>query len=222
MRRGAEASGSSADLAPGLTKPRGSHSEGRDSLNEVTSAIVLAAGASSRMGRPKALLDVGGRPAVERVVATLRDGGAADVVVVVGRHADEIRGGAELRGVRVVDNPDWARGRTSSVQRGIAALAPGAEWTLLALVDMPLVRADTVRALLSARRDDADAVVPTHGGRRGHPILLRRTLFARIAELGPDEPLHVVIRAASRAEVPVEDPGVLVDFDEPGDVVSAP
>lgn len=172
------------------------------------------------MGRPKALLAVDGRPAVERVVATLRDGGASGIVVVVGRHADEIRAGADLRGVRVVDNPDWASGRTSSVQRGLAALSEGAEWTLLALVDMPLVRAGTVRALLAARRDDADAVVPVHGGRRGHPIVLRRTLFARIAALGPDAPLHDVIRSARRAEVPVDDPGVLVDFDEPGDVVS--
>jgi CTP:molybdopterin cytidylyltransferase MocA len=132
------------------------------SLLRVTSAIVLAAGASSRMGRPKALLDMGGRPAVERVVAALRDGGAGEIVVVVGRHADEIRAGADLRGVRVVDNPDWAGWRTSSVQRGLAALPPGTEWTLLALVDMPLVRADTVRALLAARRDDADAAVPVH------------------------------------------------------------
>jgi nicotine blue oxidoreductase len=186
----------------------------------VTSAIVLAAGASSRMGRPKALIEVGGQPAVERVVATLRDGGAGEIVVVIGRHADEIRAGADLRGVRVVDNPDWARGRTSSVQRGLAALPPGTEWTLLALVDMPLVRADTVRALLAAPRDDADALVPVHDGRRGHPIALRRTLFARIAALGPDTPLHDVIRAARRAEVPVDDPGVLVDFDEPGDVAS--
>jgi len=186
----------------------------------VTSAIVLAAGASSRMGSPKALLDVRGRPAVERVVAALRDGGAGEIVVVVGRHAGEIRAGADLRGVRVVDNPDWARGRTSSVQRGLAALPPGAEWALLALVDMPLVRPDTVRALLSARRGDADALVPVHDGRRGHPIALRRTLFAAIAALGPDAPLHDVIRAARRADVPVDDPGVLVDFDEPGDVVS--
>jgi molybdenum cofactor cytidylyltransferase len=186
----------------------------------VTSAIVLAAGASSRMGRPKALLDVGKRTAIEQVVETLRDGGASGIVVVVGRHAAEIRAGADLRGVRVVDNPDWERGRTSSVQRGLAALPPGTEWTLLALVDMPLVRAETVRALLAARRDDADAVVPVHAGRRGHPILLRRTLFPRIAALGPDAPLHDVIRTARRADVEVDDPGVLVDFDEPGDVPS--
>src|SRR6185295_12766502 len=116
----------------------------------VTSAIVLAAGGSSRMGRPKALLDIGGRPALEVVCATLRAGGADDVVVVVGRHAREIRAGADLGGVRVVDNPRWASGRTSSIQCGLAAVAHDAEWSLLALVDMPLVRAETVRTLVAA------------------------------------------------------------------------
>lgn len=184
-------------------------------------AILLAAGASSRMGRPKALIPIGGRPAVEAIVATLRAGGADDVVVVVGRHATEIRAGADLRGARVVENPDWATGRTSSIQAGLAALAPGVEWTLLALVDMPLVRAGTVRALLASPRHDADVVVPVHGGRRGHPILLRRTLYPAIGALGPDAPLRDVVRAARRTEVPVDDPGVLVDFDEPGDVTQS-
>jgi molybdenum cofactor cytidylyltransferase len=170
------------------------------------------------MGRPKALLPVSGRPAVEVVCATLRDGGASDVVVVVGRHAAEIRAGAELSHVRVVDNPRWDSGRTSSVQAGLAALAPDADETLLALVDMPLVRAATVRDLLATPRGDAEVLVPVHEGRHGHPILLRRALFARILALGPDEPLHTVVRSARRLDVPVEDPGVLVDFDEPSDL----
>jgi CTP:molybdopterin cytidylyltransferase MocA len=177
------------------------------------------------MGRPKALLDVGGRTAVDVVCDTLRAGGADDVVVVVGRHAQEIRAGARLRDVRVVDNPRWESGRTSSVQAGLAALAPAAQWTLLALVDMPLVRADSVRAIVSAAAGadrSFEVVVPVHRGRRGHPIALRRSLFPRIAALGPDEPLHVVVRAARGLDVPVDDAGVLVDFDEPGDVRASP
>jgi molybdenum cofactor cytidylyltransferase len=188
----------------------------------VISAVVLSAGASSRMGSPKALLPVGGRPAVEVVCATLAAGGADEVVVVVGRHAAEIRAGAALDGVRVVDNPRWETGRTSSVQTGLAAISPAASWTLLALVDMPLVRPATVGRIVAARTKGVDVVVPTFRGRRGHPILLRQTLFPRIAALGPDEPLHAVVRAARGVEVPVDDEGVVVDFDEPGDVRSSP
>ena len=191
------------------------------SLRVMTSAIVLAAGASSRMGQPKGLLSIGGHPAVEVVCSALRDGGADDIVVVIGCHAVEIRAGADLRGVRVVENRRWATGRTSSVQAGIAAIAPGVEWTLLALVDMPLVKPATVRALLSATGDDADVVVPVHHVLRGHPIVLRRTLFARIAALGPDETLRDVVHTARRIEVLVPDAGVLIDFDNPDDLRNA-
>jgi nicotine blue oxidoreductase len=184
-------------------------------------AIVLAAGASSRMGRPKALLPIGGRAAVEVVAETLRGGGCGEVVVVVGAHAAEIRAGARLDGVRVVDHAGWAGGRTSSIQAGLTALPPGADAVVLALVDMPYVTPATVVALLTAHGSagpGVEAVVPAHVGRRGHPVLLRRPLFARIAALGPDDPLSAVVRAAVVDEIPVADPGVLVDLDAPGDL----
>ena len=184
-------------------------------------AILLAAGASSRMGRPKALLPIGGRAAVDVVAATLRDGGCAEVVVVLGAHADEVCAGARLDRVRVVEHAGWAAGRTSSVQAGLRAVAPDAAAVLLALVDMPYVAPATVAALLGVLHtapDEIDAIVPTHAGRRGHPVVLRRTLFARIAALGPDEPLSGVVRAARVLEVAVADPAVLVDLDVPGDL----
>jgi CTP:molybdopterin cytidylyltransferase MocA len=203
-----------------MKRPQRAAGTAADYDGRMVPAIVLAAGASSRMGRPKALLPVNGRPAVEPVCSALVGGGATAIVVVVGKHAAEIRAGADLSGMTVIDNANWSSGRTSSVQSGLAALPPTAEWTLLALVDMPLVRAATVRALLAAPRGGADVVVPVHDGRRGHPILLRRTLFAQIAALGPDEPLNTVVRAARRIDVAVDDPGVLIDFDEPGDVAA--
>jgi len=106
----------------------------------VTAGLVLAAGASERMGRPKALLHVRGAPAVETVVATLRCGGCAPVVVVTGRHAAEIRAGADLSGCSVVEHAGWAAGRTSSLRAGLAAVPADADGVVLALVDMPLVR----------------------------------------------------------------------------------
>ena len=121
-------------------------------------------------------------------------------------------------------NDRWASGRTSSVQAGLAALAPDADAALLALVDMPLVGAATVAALLDAWRSaptGTEVVVPVHDGRRGHPIVLARALFARIAALGPDQPLREVVRAARALDVPVPDPGVLIDFDRPEDVGSS-
>lgn len=182
--------------------------------------IVLAAGASERMGRPKALLPIDGRPAVEVVAAALRSGGCERVLVVVGRHAEEIRSGAPLDGVELVEHAGWAAGRTSSLQAGLAACGAGATCVAVALVDMPFVRAETVRALLGAARShpDAEVVVPAHGGRRGHPIVLSAAVLPRVRALGADEPLHVVVRCAHAVEVPVDDAGVLVDLDTPDDL----
>jgi CTP:molybdopterin cytidylyltransferase MocA len=189
--------------------------------------VILAAGASARMGRPKALLPVGpgGETAVDVVLRALHDGGVRPVVVVVGRHAAEIRAGARLPRAVIVEHAGWAAGRTSSLQAGLRLVADESAAVVLALVDMPFVRASTVAALVHAHESapaDVEAIVPTHGGRRGHPVVVRRALFVPIAALGPDEPLSTVIRAARVQFVPVDDPGVLIDLDTPEDLASAP
>ena len=116
----------------------------------VIASLVLAAGASERMGRPKALLSVAGRPAVEVVAGALASAGCGPIVVVVGRHAEEIRSGADLSAYDVLDHAGWADGRTSSIQAGLAAVPKDAGAVVLALVDMPLVRPETVRAVVDA------------------------------------------------------------------------
>ncbi len=181
--------------------------------------LVLAAGASSRMGSPKALLPVDGRPAVECVAATLAAAGADPVIVVLGCDADRIRAAADLSGVSVVEHPGWKAGRTSSIQAGLAAVPAEAQGVLLAPVDIPLFQEASVRALVEALAgsDDAIFAVPTHGGRGGHPVLLGRALFVSIEALGPDEPLRELLQANPRLDVALEDEGVLADFNTPGD-----
>ncbi len=179
------------------------------------------------MGRPKALLPIDGRPAVEQVVQTLVAGGCAPVVVVIGRHADEIEAEASLVGVTVVRHAGWATGRTSSIQAGLAALAARAALSsdaagvVLALVDMPYVRAATVTALIAAfEASRPDVAIAAHGGRRGHPIVLSAAMLPKVRALGPDQPLRDVVRAAASTEVAVDDPGVLVDLNTPEDLAA--
>lgn len=181
-------------------------------------AVVLAAGGSTRMGRPKALVEIGGRQALARILAACRDGGCSLVLVVVGCDAEAVGAAARGAGAEVVENGAWARGRSTSVKAALPHLPPGARGMLLFPVDHPLVEADVIRALLAAPA--AEVVVPVHGGRRGHPILLASSLFPEIAALGDDEPLRNVVRAEGRTvvEVPVETDSVLRNLDRPEDL----
>ena len=181
--------------------------------------VVLAAGASMRMGAPKALLNLRGRTALEHLVANLRHAGVDSVHVVV---AEENAVAAEARrlGASVVVNAASARGRTSSLQAGLRAL-PADRPALVAPVDCPLVRASTVRALV-ARAGEAAVVRPRCAGRAGHPILLAPALRDAILELPPDASLRDWLRGVTaRLDVDVDDEEILANLDTPDDAESA-
>jgi molybdenum cofactor cytidylyltransferase len=177
--------------------------------------MVLAAGASTRLGRPKALVPVDGQPAVAHVARVLRGAGCADVVVVTGADHDRVAAAVPAR-ARVIHHPDWARGQTSSVQAGLRAL-PAAANVLVWPVDHPAVASSTVAALLAG---PGAIRVPTHGGRRGHPSLFAAPLRAEILALDENQPLHDVVHAKPDrvVEVPVADPAILLNVDTPADL----
>lgn len=181
-------------------------------------AVVLAAGASSRMGRPKALLEFDGVPTIERVCAALVEGGCDRVIAVLGADADTIEA-AVPSGVEGVHHKTWKNGRMSSVKAGLEVLLR-ADAVLIAPVDRPLFTPDDVRALAAS---DKPLAVPAYRGDTGHPLLVRRDLFDEIMDLADDEPLNqVVYRDAGRVdEVPTDNPGVLVNLDTPEDYEAA-
>ncbi len=178
-------------------------------------ALVLAAGAGSRLGGPKALLRFGKESALERI-ARLSVSSGATPAVVTGAYRDAVAREATRLGLREANNPDWELGRTSSIRRGWEEV--GEVDVLVWPVDVPLVRAETVRAVLQMR--SAKAVVPVHASIRGHPVYLGAALRPAVLALGPDEPLHVVTRREA-VTVPVDDPGVLVDIDTPAQYEAA-
>lgn len=178
-------------------------------------AIVLAAGASGRLGRPKALLDFDGLSALEIAMRTLREVGVADGVVVTGDASDVIRRAVDPTPFVFVRNPLPSAGRTGSIVVGLAATDASTD-VLLWPVDRPLASRETVLALLHARAtDDADVIVPETGDRRGHPLLLSARLRAAILAADPDASLRDLLRAsgARRSVVPVEDPGIHFNLD---------
>ena len=150
--------------------------------------VVLAAGASSRMGGPKMLLPLGGRTLLSTVAAALLDAGLPSVVVVLGCDADNVRAAAGLPEdprLRVVVNDEWRSGMASSLRRGLEECGEAAA-ALVALGDQAGLTADRVRRIVSAWRPDAALVVPTHNGRAGHPVLFARTLWDELRALSGD------------------------------------
>jgi molybdenum cofactor cytidylyltransferase len=187
-------------------------------------AIILAAGDSTRMGRPKALLpDPDGRPFVARLARTFVEAGVRDLVIVTGRDhaalADALA--ADRLPVRpvLVNNPDPSRGQLSSLWAGLdAASAPTIEAVLVTLVDVPMVSPSTVQAVLDAwQRSRAPIVRPAIDDRHGHPVLFDRAVFAELRRAPLAEGARAVVRAhAGRVvDVPVDDEGCLADVDTP-------
>lgn len=185
--------------------------------------IVLAAGASTRMGRPKALLPFDGETCLSLVLRACAEGGTAAPIVVLGHEAETLRA-ALPEGARPCLNPAFAStGPAASLQAGLRLVPAEAGAALLFPVDFPLVTGRDVAALIGRWRDAQPGgiriVLPSHQQRRGHPALFDRAVFPALAALAPDAPIHDVVRAhaGSLEHVVVDDPWVLMDLDTPED-----
>ena len=169
--------------------------------NKDIAAVLLAAGRSRRMGAFKPLLPFGSRTVVEACVASLREGGAAEVVVVVGHRGDEVRGVLrEIPFVRFAVNEAAGSEMGVSVARGVEALSVGTGAVLVALVDQPAVPAAEVARLVEARRAGARLVVPEWQGRGGHPVLVDLSFREELLTLTPERGLRALFDS-HRAEV---------------------
>lgn len=143
-------------------------------MRNQVAGVLLAAGEGSRLGRPKALVEVAGTRLVDRGVALLRDGGTAPVVVVTG--AVDV----PLLGVITVHNPGWRSGMGSSLAAGLGALPGSCAAAVIALVDQPLIGPAVVRRLIAAYLDGARIAVASYGGRPRNPVLLARDEWAGV------------------------------------------
>ena len=186
-------------------------------------AVVLAAGSSTRMeGKPKALLrDSRNQTYLQRVAATAREGGAGGVLVVVGPpHGDAIKK-ALPPGVAAFVNPRPERGMISSVQTGLNGVPFNCTGILVWPVDIPFVKATTVRALVNA--PGGRIALPQHAGKGGHPLRIPRQYFGQVMALDGDGGLKALLDAnkAQVTRLDVDDPAVTIDVDTPEDAAKA-
>lgn len=194
-------------------------------------ALILAAGAGTRMGGPKALLEFRGRLLIERAIDSARAGGCGQVMAVLGAAAGEVQQRADFRGARVVVNQGWHEGIGSSLRTGLIELTRNAEFdetetaavdaAVVLLVDQPLVGADAVRAVLGAWQAGARLAAASYGGRRGHPVLLGREHWpAAVREAAGDVGARAFLaaHAAQLVLVPCDAVADPRDLDVPADL----
>ena len=185
-----------------------------------TTAVVLAAGTSTRMGTVKQLLELDKRPLLQHVLDSVRSSGVDEIILVLGYAADTIKQELELRSVRVVLNDNYRRGMASSLKVGLSAVDSQAEAALIILADQPFVRPATFDQIIAEhQRSKAQIVIPTYRGFRGNPVLLDRSVFPEVMDLDGDIGCRAIFgdHMEGIAKLPVDDVGILLDIDRQND-----
>ncbi|MGH7825436.1 MAG: nucleotidyltransferase family protein [Candidatus Binatia bacterium] len=186
-------------------------------------AVILAAGESSRMGRPKALLPIEGVRFIEKIVTSLRATKVGKIVVVLGHNAGEMRERIADLQVTVLINQDYKQGQLSSLLVAIrdaesAGAGDEVEGILVHLVDHPYLSASLVDLMIDRFRESKKLIViPRYRGRGGHPVIFSRSLFTELSATPLDQGAKALVRAyrAETLQIDTEDEGVVVDIDTP-------
>ena len=206
-------------------------------------ALILAAGRSTRMGQPKMLLPWGETTVLGQVIETIRRSGIEDILVITGGAREEVEAIAARHGAKPIFNAEFNKGEMlSSIQAGLRALAPsasknitnnhtipggfggGREGVLVVLGDQPQVQERSVRAVVSRFEETkSNLVLPSYQMRRGHPWLVASPLWGEILAMREDEsPRDFLNRHSSEIEyVIVDNPSILADLDTPEDYLKS-
>lgn len=187
-------------------------------------AVILAAGASTRMGAPKQLLALDGRPLVVRTVEAALASSAWPVVVVLGAHAEKIRPVLARLPVLIAENPAWAEGMAASIRAGVTMLrqfSRALDGALVALCDQPAFSADTIAQLVAAQHATGRSIVAAHyNNRHGAPALFLREHFEALSHLTGEEGARTLLNGDSARVAAVDLPALALDLDTPADVAA--
>ncbi|MDT8900522.1 nucleotidyltransferase family protein [Anaeroselena agilis] len=182
-------------------------------------AVVLAAGGSRRMGRPKQLLPLAGRPLVWHVAAAACRSVAGEVLVVTGAEQTAVKAAVACLPAKVIPNQSWREGQASSLKAGLNAVSPSARAVIFLLADQPLVTPELIDSLAAAWRAGGGSIVaPVAGGRRGNPVLFDLGRWLQpLTALAGDAGARTVIAANpdQLTAVPVVDEAMFFDVDTP-------
>jgi len=183
-------------------------------------AVILAAGTSTRMGTAKQLLPLDDRPLLQHVLDHVRASAVKEIVLVLGFAAEEIRREIDVQKARVVLNESYRQGMGTSLKAGLSAVDPQSAGALIVLADQPFVQPATLDRLIAEhRRSKAQIVIPTYRGFRGNPVLLDRSVFAEVMALDGDMGCRAIFgdHLDGIVKLPVDDAGILLDIDRQSD-----
>jgi CTP:molybdopterin cytidylyltransferase MocA len=177
-------------------------------------AIVLAAGAATRFGASKQLVELDGRPLLEHSIRAVGASPVDRVVVVLGAGADQVIARVDPHGADFVVCDRWDEGQSASLACGLAELSD-CEAVVITLGDQPRLSPDAISRVIGARAAGVDAVRATYAGEPGHPVLLERSLFERMRDVTGDHGARNLLLSVATREVPCEDLGGGEDVDTP-------
>jgi CTP:molybdopterin cytidylyltransferase MocA len=188
-------------------------------------AVILAAGASTRMGTPKQLLELDGQPLVVRAAAAALASPAWPVVVVLGAHAEKIRPVLARLPVLIADSPAWAEGMAASIRAGVTTLrqfSRALDGALVALCDQPAFSPEVIAHLVAAQRTSGRSIAAAHyHGRNGAPALFLHEHFETLTHLTGEEGARTLLNGDPARVASVALPELAVDLDTPEDVARA-
>jgi len=180
------------------------------------SAILLAAGESKRMGKPKQLMPLGKSTLLEQAIDNLLNSSVDETIVVLGHKAQEITKTIANKPVKIVLNPDYRQGMSTSIIAGLILVDPRSHAVMLALGDQPLVASQTINQLIEAfNKHNKGIAVPTYRGRRGHPIIFDIRYKAELFKLKGDIGGREIIQNHPKDvfKVAVDSESVISDID---------
>lgn len=183
-------------------------------------AVVLSAGESSRMGRPKALLPIDGQTFIERIVAALKQTRVGKIIVILGHNASELQPKISHLPVEILINTDYKLGQLSSLQLAVRHLQldHDCDGMLVHLVDHPYLTPALVQEMIRRFYETKKRIiVPKFHGKRGHPVIFSRELFAELLSAPADQGAKAVVNAhrADTLEIETEEAGIALDIDTP-------
>lgn len=198
---------------------------GRGSDNAGMSAslhiLVLAAGASTRLGQPKQLVQLGGRPVLHRVVSNCVAVAGGAVTVVIGANAKDLTRLLGHSPASMIVNRQWEEGIASSLRRGLASLPPTCDAVMIVLGDQVAITADDLKRLVSAWKEEEGVIATAvYEGHIGVPAIFPRICFSELAQLRGDQGARIILERNSYRLVRVPMPNAAVDLDTPADLAA--